>query len=291
MTVTSMWSAVTSRIACGSSATTPTFVRRATTSTTARAGARRRSSRLSRDRPRLDPEDPPVGANAAHHVSGPGRPRPSRLSDAAARSGAARSPARLESTRRAVAARRLGLRPRGPVARQSGLCRAAGELPRLPRVWHRPSGCRRPRVGAAMQADLLDAKRWAVERGYLRPDKICLMGGSYGGYATMAALALDPKEFACGISLAGVTDLALNIDANGSGWLFKGSWGKRVGNVDTEVPFLRSRSPLFMVNTIESRAAPGARGERSNRGAHPERPHGRRPPRAPEAGGVSPSAR
>ena len=42
----------------------------------------------------------------------------------------------------------------------------------------------------AMHTDLLDAKDWAVKRGIADPDKVCIMGGSYGGYATLAASGL-----------------------------------------------------------------------------------------------------
>ena len=105
--------------------------------------------------------------------------------------------------------------------------------------------------GGKMHADLLDAKRWAVAQGYARPDKVCLMGGSYGGYAAMAALALSPKEFACGISFAGLSDLALHVRAHPAGWWGKGRWDTRVGNAETEAAFLESRSPLFLVEAVE----------------------------------------
>ena len=86
--------------------------------------------------------------------------------------------------------------------------------------------------GGAMHTDLLDAKRWAVSQGYARIDQVCLFGASYGGYATMAALALSPGEFACGISFAGMSDLILHRESKGANWLFRGLWARRVGTVD-----------------------------------------------------------
>lgn len=35
-----------------------------------------------------------------------------------------------------------------------------------------------------MQDDLTDATQWAIQQGYTRPGRICIYGGSYGGYAT-----------------------------------------------------------------------------------------------------------
>ena len=67
----------------------------------------------------------------------------------------------------------------------------------------------------------------------------------------MAALALSPKEFACGISLAGPSDLVLHVRAHPASWWFKGLWDTRVGNADTEAAFLESRSPLFMAEAVE----------------------------------------
>lgn len=66
--------------------------------------------------------------------------------------------------------------------------------------------------GAKMQDDLVDAARWAIDAGIADPDRIALMGYSYGGYATLMALAQQPKAFACGIDIAGPTDLAKAIE-------------------------------------------------------------------------------
>ena len=48
-----------------------------------------------------------------------------------------------------------------------------------------------------MQLDLLDATDWAIREGVADPDHIGIMGGSYGGYATLFALTQSPKKFAC----------------------------------------------------------------------------------------------
>lgn len=61
--------------------------------------------------------------------------------------------------------------------------------------------------GRRMQDDLDVAARWAVGRGIADPDRIAIMGASYGGYAALAGLAFNPKRFACGIAFAGPSNL------------------------------------------------------------------------------------
>ncbi|HET9622707.1 MAG TPA: S9 family peptidase [Kofleriaceae bacterium] len=61
--------------------------------------------------------------------------------------------------------------------------------------------------GKAMHDDLIDAVAWAVERGVTTKDRVCIMGGSYGGYATLAGLTLTPDTFRCGVDLFGPSNL------------------------------------------------------------------------------------
>ena len=68
--------------------------------------------------------------------------------------------------------------------------------------------------GLAMQDDLADAARWAVAQGIADPQRVCIMGASYGGYATLMGLAKDGDLFRCGVQWVGVADLQLLFDAN-----------------------------------------------------------------------------
>ena len=52
-----------------------------------------------------------------------------------------------------------------------------------------------------MHDDLIDAVAWAVKSGAAPKDKICIAGGSYGGYATLVGLAMTPDVFACGVDI------------------------------------------------------------------------------------------
>ncbi|HEY5938831.1 MAG TPA: S9 family peptidase [Kofleriaceae bacterium] len=61
--------------------------------------------------------------------------------------------------------------------------------------------------GKAMHDDLIDAVGWAVKAGISPKDRICILGTSYGGYATLVGLAMTPDVFACGVDIVGVSNL------------------------------------------------------------------------------------
>ncbi len=62
-------------------------------------------------------------------------------------------------------------------------------------------------MGRAMQDDLDDAMDWAVNEGLANPARVCVVGSSYGGYASLWAVLRNPERYRCGASWAGVTDL------------------------------------------------------------------------------------
>ncbi|MEO9462648.1 MAG: alpha/beta fold hydrolase [Marinomonas sp.] len=61
-------------------------------------------------------------------------------------------------------------------------------------------------VGRAMQDDIDDAMDWAVAEGLADPKRVCVVGGSYGGYAALWAVLRNPERYRCAASWAGVTD-------------------------------------------------------------------------------------
>lgn len=63
--------------------------------------------------------------------------------------------------------------------------------------------------GLSMQNDLADGVRWAVEKGYADPKRVCIAGASYGGYATLMGLVNDPDLYKCGVNWIGVSDINL----------------------------------------------------------------------------------
>jgi len=60
---------------------------------------------------------------------------------------------------------------------------------------------------AKMHDDLIDAVNFAIKEGITEKDKICIMGGSYGGYATLVGLTFTPDVFACGVDIVGPSNL------------------------------------------------------------------------------------
>ena len=101
-----------------------------------------------------------------------------------------------------------------------------------------------------MHTDLLDAKDWAVERGIADPKRVCVMGGSYGGYATLAALAFSPGEFSCGVDIVGPSNLNTLLATIPPYWsTMVAAFHKRMGDNEE---FLNSQSPLFKAHEIKA---------------------------------------
>jgi len=108
--------------------------------------------------------------------------------------------------------------------------------------------------GRAMQDDLLDAVAWAVARGVTTRDKVAITGGSYGGYAALAGLAFTPREFACGVSIVGPSNLFTLLKSIPPYWEdFKQQMYRRMGDPETEAgrALLTERSPLNAAARIE----------------------------------------
>ena len=104
--------------------------------------------------------------------------------------------------------------------------------------------------GAKMHTDLLDAKKWAIAQGCADPNLVAIMGGSYGGYATLAALTFTPEEFVCGVDIVGPSNLITLLQTIPPYWeTLVATFYKRMGHLD-ETEFLKSRSPLFFVDEI-----------------------------------------
>lgn len=108
--------------------------------------------------------------------------------------------------------------------------------------------------GKKMHDDLVDATRWMVESGVAPADKVCIMGGSYGGYSTLAGLTLTPDVFACGVDIVGPSNIITLIESIPPYWapllgLFKfrvGDWSTPEGKQQ-----LIEVSPLTHVAKIQ----------------------------------------
>ncbi len=108
--------------------------------------------------------------------------------------------------------------------------------------------------GAKMHDDLLDAVDWATQQGIADPERIAIMGGSYGGYATLVGLTFTPETFACGVDIVGPSSLMTLLESLPAYWqpqieLF----ARRVGDyrTDSGKALLAERSPLNYVDRIQ----------------------------------------
>nr|WP_295375192.1 S9 family peptidase [Pseudoxanthomonas sp.] len=107
---------------------------------------------------------------------------------------------------------------------------------------------------AKMHDDLIDAVQWAVKQGVTTNDKVAIMGGSYGGYATLAGLTFTPDAFACGVDIVGPSNLNTLLSTVPPYWAsFFEQLAKRMGDPRTEEgrKWLTERSPLTRADQIK----------------------------------------
>ena len=110
--------------------------------------------------------------------------------------------------------------------------------------------------GAAMQDDLSDAVAWAVEQGIADPERVAIMGGSYGGYAVLTGLTQTPDLFVAGVDIVGPSNLITMLEAFPTYWQpLAEVFATRIGDHRTEEgrAFLLERSPI---SHLDSLAAP-----------------------------------
>lgn len=108
--------------------------------------------------------------------------------------------------------------------------------------------------GRKMHDDLVDAVEWAVKSGVTTRDKVAIMGGSYGGYATLAGLTFTPTTFACGVDIVGPSNLFTLLQTIPPYWESgKQQFYKRMGDPTTEEgrALLKERSPLNFADRIQ----------------------------------------
>jgi dipeptidyl aminopeptidase/acylaminoacyl peptidase len=93
-----------------------------------------------------------------------------------------------------------------------------------------------------------------VQRGVTTSDKVAIMGGSYGGYATLAGLAFTPDKFACGVDIVGPSNLNTLLATIPPYWeAGKAQMYARMGNPNTPEgqALLKERSPLYKADQIK----------------------------------------
>jgi dipeptidyl aminopeptidase/acylaminoacyl peptidase len=107
--------------------------------------------------------------------------------------------------------------------------------------------------GLKMHDDLIDAAKWAIDKGIADAKKIAVFGGSYGGYAALAAATMTPDFFACNVDIVGPSNLKTLIASIPPYWKpIRAMFDVRMGNVDDpkDAELIHNASPLFRANKI-----------------------------------------
>lgn len=102
--------------------------------------------------------------------------------------------------------------------------------------------------GMAMQDDLTDATHWLIEQGIADPEKVCIVGASYGGYAALMATVKTPDLFACSVSFAGVSNLRQLVSSSRR-FVNKEFVKNQIGSDSDD---LEARSPYYAVERIKT---------------------------------------
>jgi len=108
--------------------------------------------------------------------------------------------------------------------------------------------------GLGMQNDVADAVRWAIAQGIADPQRVCIAGASYGGYAALMGLVNDPELYRCAINWVGVTDIQMMFDV---GWSdISDTWKAYgmpllVGDPQADAAQFKATSPLQQAARIQ----------------------------------------
>lgn len=108
--------------------------------------------------------------------------------------------------------------------------------------------------GGKMDDDLSTAVQWAIDRRIADPDRIAVMGGSYGGYAALWALTQHADKYACGVDIVGPSNLETLLASTPAYWeSFRAKLHAAIGDPSTDdgLKLLRERSPLTYVARIQ----------------------------------------
>lgn len=110
----------------------------------------------------------------------------------------------------------------------------------------------RREIGGKIQDDIEDGTRWAIAAGVADPQRIAIMGGSYGGFSTLFALGHNPDLYRCGISSFGVTDWLAFLDDSDIAEYKSASrhWREQLGDPEKDRERLRTVSPVNFADKI-----------------------------------------
>ncbi|WP_370402066.1 S9 family peptidase [Sulfitobacter sp. JB4-11] len=108
-------------------------------------------------------------------------------------------------------------------------------------------------VSRKMHQDIVDARAWAVDQGIADPDKVAVMGGSFGGLKTLTAMTESPDLFAAGVNINGISDISTMLQEVPVYWTGWPDWYRKYigdpGDPD-DLAEIRARSPIYNVKNV-----------------------------------------
>ncbi len=122
--------------------------------------------------------------------------------------------------------------------------------------------------GLTMQDDITDVTKWVIQQGIAHPKKVCIYGGSYGGYATLMGLVKEPDLYACGVDYVGVSNLFTFLKTIPPYWEnYREKLGKMLGDPEKDKEQFIKTSPAMNVDKIKKPLfiAQGAKDPRVNK--------------------------
>lgn len=100
--------------------------------------------------------------------------------------------------------------------------------------------------------DCIEAKTYLASLGYVDAERIGIIGGSYGGYMTLAAMAFRPEAFKVGVDIFGVSNWLRTLEAIPPYWeSFRKSLYEEIGDPVKDKDMLIAASPLFHAKEIK----------------------------------------
>lgn len=107
-----------------------------------------------------------------------------------------------------------------------------------------------------MHDDLVDAVRWAINRRVADREEVAIMGGSYGGYATLVGLTFTPEMFECGVDIVGPSNLKTLMDSFPAYWrpILSNTFYRHIGDPADPQALKRimAQSPITRVDRIKA---------------------------------------
>jgi dipeptidyl aminopeptidase/acylaminoacyl peptidase len=106
--------------------------------------------------------------------------------------------------------------------------------------------------GDADLDDCVASKKMMIDTSWIDPGRIGILGGSYGGYMVLAALAFHPTAFAVGVDLFGVSNWLRTLESIPAWWgAFRDALYKEIGDPVKDADYLKKISPFFHADQIE----------------------------------------